>query len=284
MTLTPSETDQSRTKSAYGLQWNRFRIVRPEEDRATFRNRTGLAPADLAGTAVLDGGCGMGRYLRVAAEGGPRLLVGMDLSEAVRAARDLTADLPGVALVRGDLLRPPFAAGGFDHIYSVGVLDHTPDPRAAFLALAGLLRAGGRIVVWVYPKEKPGLERVISLHRAVSKHLPLPVLVGLSRLMAPVGALKRRLMASRNRLVARLGVVVNVLTIGVSMHPDPEVRVCDTLDWYAPKYLSRHTPDEVRGWFAEAGLVDVNDLSAGQVYYHEGQGNGVNLSGRRPVA
>ena len=37
-----SPTDQTRTKSAYGLQWNRFRIIRPEEDRVTFRNRTGL--------------------------------------------------------------------------------------------------------------------------------------------------------------------------------------------------------------------------------------------------
>ena len=63
-----------------------------------------------------------------------------------------------------------------------------------------------------------------------------------------------------------------MLTIGVSMHPDPEVRVCDTLDWYAPRYLSRHTPEEVRGWFTEAGLVDVTDLSAGQVHYHAGPG------------
>jgi SAM-dependent methyltransferase len=225
----------------------------------------------------------MGRYLRVAAEGRPRLLVGLDLSEAVRAARDLAGDLPGVALTRGDLLRPPFDAGSFDHIYSLGVLDHTPDPRAAFLALARLLRPGGRIVIWVYPKEKPRLERVIEAHRAVSTRLPLPVLVGLSRLMAPVGGLKRRLMASPNRLVARLGVALNVLTIGVSMHPDPEVRVCDTLDWYAPKYLSRHTVDEVAGWFAEAGLVDIEDLSTQQAFFHTGQGNGVNLAGRRPA-
>ena len=91
-------------------------------------------------------------------------------------------------------------------------------------------------------------------------------------------------MASRNRLVARAGVVLNVLTIGVSMHPDPEVRVCDTLDWYAPKYMSRHTFDEVAGWFAKAGLVDVLDLSRGQSFYHEGQGNGVNVAGRRPAA
>ena len=63
-----SRIDQGRTKSAYGLQWNRYRIIRPEEDRATFRNRTRLAGSDLDGKVVLDAGCGMGRYLRIAAE------------------------------------------------------------------------------------------------------------------------------------------------------------------------------------------------------------------------
>jgi len=281
--MTPTDLDQSRTKSAYALQWNRYRIVRPEEDRATFRNRTGLGPDDLAGSTVLDAGCGMGRYLRIAAEGGPARLVGLDLSGAVHAARDVTNGTPNVSVVQGDLLRPPFAPNSFDHIYSLGVLDHTPDPRGAFLALAKLLKPGGRIVVWVYPKEKPALERVMNAHRAVSTRLPLWALVGLSRLTAPLGGLKRRLMAAKNRVIARAGVALNVLTIGVSMHPDPEVRVCDTLDWYAPKYLSRHSPDEVRGWFAEAGLVDVTDLSGGQVFYHAGQGNGVNLAGRRPT-
>ncbi len=282
--MTSTDRDQARTKSAYSLQWNRFRIVRPDEDRATFRNRTGLAAADLAGAVVLDAGCGMGRYLRAAAEGSPRQLLGLDLSRAVVAARDQTRDLPGVAVVQGDLLRPPFVPGTFDQIYSLGVLDHTPDPRAAFLSVARLLKPGGRIVVWVYPRERALLERVIGVHRAVSKRLPLPVLVGLSQVMAPVGGLKRRLMASKNRLIARAGVMLNLLTIGVSMHPDPEVRVCDTLDWYAPKFLSRHTVDEVRGWFADAGLVDVVDLSADQVFYHAGQGNGVNLAGKRPAA
>src|SRR4051794_26307852 len=169
--------------------------------------------------------------------------------------------MPSVTLVRADLLRPPFARGAFDHIYSLGVLDHTPDPRAAFLSIARLLKPGGRIVIWVYPRERPVLERIIGVHRAVSSRLPLDVLVGVSRLMAPVGGLKRRLMASPNRLMARLGVALNVATIGVSMHPDPEVRVCDTLDWYAPRFLSRHTADEVAGWFADAGLVDIENLA-----------------------
>ncbi len=224
----------------------------------------------------------MGRYLRIAAEQGARA-VGLDLSWALLAARETTAGLGDVALVRGDLLRPPFAPGSFDHIYSLGVLDHTPDPRRAFLALAKLLKPGGRIVVWVYPREKPAVERIMNAHRAISTRLPLGVLMALSRASSPVGGLKRRLMFSRHRLVQRLGVALHALTIGVSMHPDPEVRVCDTLDWYAPRYASRHTLDEVTSWFSEAGLVAITDLSAGQVFYHAGQGNGINVAGRRPV-
>src|SRR5262249_2427673 len=244
----PMTTDQSRTKSTYSLQWNRFRILRPEEDRATFRNRTGLAGVALSGTLVLDAGCGMGRYMRIAAEMGARG-IGIGLTLAVEAARALTADLPEVAVVRGDLLRPPLAEGTFDHIYSLGVLDHTPDPRAAFLSLARLLRPGGRIAIWVYPRERPLLEAIVKAHRSISTRLPVSWLLGLSRLMAPIGGLKRRLMASPRWIVGRAGVVLHVLTIGVSMHPDPEVRVCDTLDWYAPRYLSRHTREEVLGWF-----------------------------------
>ena len=277
----PADRDQDRTKSTYGLQWNTFRIVRDAEDRATFANRTGLRPGDLAGATVLDGGCGMGRYLRVAAEGAG-LVVGVDLSEAVLAARDLTRDAANVAVVRGDLLRLPLAEGTFDHVYSIGVLDHTPDPRAAFLSLARMLKPGGRIAIWVYQRESPLVERIMDAHRAVSTRLPLGLLLAMSRAAAPIGLLKRRLMASRLRVVERAGVALHALTIGVSMHPDAEVRVCDTLDWYAPKYLSRHTTEEVAGWFAEAGLVDVEDLGVGQVFHHEGQGNGVNLAGRRP--
>ena len=76
---------------------------------------------------------------------------------------------------------------------------------------------------------------------------------------------------------------LHALTIGVSMHPDTEVRVCDTLDWYAPRYASRHTLAEVQSWFSEAGLISITDLSAGQTFYHAGQGHGINVAGRRPV-
>ena len=129
----------------------------------------------------------MGRYLRIAAESPARLIVGVDLSQAVVAARELTIGLSQVAIVRGDLLRLPFAAGTFDLIYSLGVLDHTPDPRAAFLALSRLLRPGGRISIWVYPRERPVVETIMGLQRAISTRLPLGILEPLCRAAAPIG-------------------------------------------------------------------------------------------------
>jgi SAM-dependent methyltransferase len=267
---------------AYARQWGRYRIIRSEEDRATFWSRTGLSAPELMGKCVLDAGCGMGRYLRIAAESEARLIVGLDLSQAVLAARDVTSGLARVVLVRADLLKPPFAAGSFDVIYSLGVLDHTPDPRGAFLGLAKLLKPGGRLVVWVYPRERAAIEWILDAHRFLSKHLPVGVLEVLSRAFAPMGGLKRRLLSSRFWLIQRFGVVLHLATIGVSMHPDPEVRVCDTLDWYAPKYLSRHAFQEVAGWFSEAGLIDVRDLSPGQALFHEGQGRGINVTGVKP--
>ena len=148
--------DQTRTKTAYALQWNRFRILRPEEDRATFRNRTGLSAADLAGKVVLDGGCGMGRYLRIAAEMGPDLVVGIDLSLAVVAARELTARLArGRHRPGGTCSGRPFRRESFDHVYSIGVLDHTPDPAGPSFAWPPS-KPGGRIAIWVYRRERPG--------------------------------------------------------------------------------------------------------------------------------
>ena len=165
----------------------------------------GCHPIDLEGQLVLDAGCGMGRYLRIAAESSASLVVGLDLSHAVVAARELTTELAKVAVVRGDLLKLPFPPASFDQIYSLGVLDHTPDPRAAFLGLAELLKPGGKIAVWVYPRERPEVEWIMNFQRAFSTRLPLPLLELLCRMAVPIGGLKRKLMASPWRCLRAAG-------------------------------------------------------------------------------
>ncbi|MHB1561181.1 MAG: methyltransferase domain-containing protein, partial [Isosphaeraceae bacterium] len=104
--------------ASFGRQWNRYDVARPEEDEATFRVKTGLAPRDLAGRLVLDAGCGGGRYARLLGQHGARVL-GVDLSSAVDKASELCAGFPQVAIVQGDLLDLPVAEESFDLVYSI---------------------------------------------------------------------------------------------------------------------------------------------------------------------
>jgi hypothetical protein len=42
-----------------------------------------------------------------------------------------------------------------------------------------------------------------------------------------------------------------------SVDPFPDWRWLDTFDWYSPQFQWKHTYDEVRRWFREAGLVEL---------------------------
>jgi hypothetical protein len=74
-----------------------------------------------------------------------------------------------------------------------------------------------------------------------------------------------------------------------SNHPDWTLRVCDNFDWYAPRYQSHHTVDELRGWFHAEGFEDLRVLPparSGKLYdwaYHHDLiiGSGVNVAGRK---
>jgi hypothetical protein len=148
--------------------------------------------------------------------------------------------------------------------------------------LVRLLRRGGVIAIWLHPKWRPALECIDRLQRAVSSRLPPRWLALASRALVPFGALKRRLLAG-GWLARRVGRILHGLTLGVSLHPDPATRCCDTFNWYAPRWRSHHTAEQVRGWFEDAGLVELRDLSTMAEPYHEGQGAGINFSGRRPA-
>ena len=117
--------------ASFGRQWNRYDVARPEEDEATFRVKTGVLPTELAGRLVLDAGCGGGRYARLVGSHGAKL-IGVDLSAAVVKAATLCETLPNVMILQADLLELPVADSAFDLVYSIGVLHHTPDPRARF--------------------------------------------------------------------------------------------------------------------------------------------------------
>ncbi|MBN8129440.1 methyltransferase domain-containing protein, partial [Vibrio vulnificus] len=77
---------------------------------------------------------------------------GIDLGAGVESAFALTRNLPNAHIVQCDIFKLPLKRA-FDYAFTVGVLHHTPDPKKAFLSLAGKVKAGGHISAWVYGAE-----------------------------------------------------------------------------------------------------------------------------------
>lgn len=278
----------ARTQAAFGFEWLRYPVTTPEEDRVTFFGLTGIEPSfhervdfsdfptgpptteelaaattsRLEGRKVLEAGCGMGKYVRVASDLGARLAVGLDASDAVERAVAVTERRPNTLIVQGDIFHPPLA-GGFDFAYSVGVLHHTPAPRRAFESVAALVGTGGELAVWLYPhSSRPGSYLLEIWHerllRPLTSRLPHRALerlcVGLGRLTV----LKTRL-RSRGGTIAG-GIARALSAVAVGQHLDPGIAAFLNFDWYSPPHRSRHTDKELATWFADAGFVDLRQL------------------------
>jgi SAM-dependent methyltransferase len=268
-----------QTKNGFGRQWNTYRVQRAEEDHAYFRSKTGLEPSDLKGRLVLDAGCGSGRYSKVAGEAGATV-IGVDLSPAVETAGSQTSHLPNVHIIQTDIFRLPFKPRSFEFIFSIGVLHHTPDTKKALSSLIPLLAESGEIAVWLYPRWPLPLELYNELLRGITTRLNLDTVHRLAALLEPVGLLKLKLLTANHWWQRITGQLLRAMTIGISYHPDREIRICDTFDWFSPPYQWHHTDAEVESWLREFGLADIMNLSVSQVHYQYNYGNGVNFKAR----
>ncbi|MCU1274671.1 MAG: ubiE 2 [Bryobacterales bacterium] len=269
------------TKRSFGYQWLRYRVTDAVENRRTFHRRTATQPGTLTGQLFFEAGCGMGRYLKVIGEEPGAEVVGLDLSLAVNRARAENLDNPRVHVIQGNLMQLPLRRDTFDHVYSIGVLHHTPSTEQAFHSVAKLVKPGGRISVWVYdlwgPKTQRGFKKVHARIRGwisdtlrrITTRLPHSLLHYLCYIAVPLGWLQLRI----REVPAPLRFLLSpLLFLPVSGHPEWRVRLCDTFDWYSPKFQWKHTVEEVSEWFENAGLVDLST-----------EGFPVSVRGRRPA-
>jgi SAM-dependent methyltransferase len=233
--------------SSFGFEWTTFdRTQLGEESKQDLITKTGLNPDDVRGKRVLEAGCGVGRHSMWLAEWGAEV-VAVDMSDSVYPAARNTKG--SVKIVQADLTKLPLQRESFDIIISIGVLHHTPDTRESFLSLIPYVKPGGRIAIWIYATDMAvGLS---PLWRKVTSRMNPRWLLRLCRLVARLYPLYQ--------IPKVRGVLRYVLPI--SYHPDPNWRVLDTFDWYSPRYQWRHSEREVREWFEEAGLRDVETLA-----------------------
>jgi 2-polyprenyl-3-methyl-5-hydroxy-6-metoxy-1,4-benzoquinol methylase len=244
------------TKRNFGFQWLRYEVTDEDEDFRVFLMKTDCEKKYFEKKVVLEGGCGMGRYVRIASRMGAEV-VGIDLSGAVTRAYRENRESPLVHIVQGNLMEIPFRKGSFDFVYSIGVLHHTPDTHDAFRQIAGLVKPSGKCAISVYGKVHPVAEFTWKMYRKILHKLPLRLVHYLCYIAVPKGFIDSWL--QRHRITRKLGAISQCL-LPVSPHPKWQVRLCDTFDWYMPQYQRYHTYGEVTDWFRGCGFSEVKEL------------------------
>ena len=269
-----------RYADSFGEQWNRYRRVQLDSvtgkplSRERFFAGTGW-PERLDGERVLEVGCGAGRFTEVLVSTGAEV-VAVDATSAVEACRETVGD--AATIVRADLFDLPFPEESFDRVFCYGVLQHTPDPRAAFLTIVRYARPGGLVAADVYRKPEY-VDRWSSkyLWRPLTTRLPRRWLRGLVEWYVPrwlpVDTRLARVPKAGRFLTAVVPCWNYTGLLPLSRDELKAWAVLDTFDALSPRFDRPQTLDAVREWCAAAGLVDV-DVRPG--------GNGILLNGRRP--
>jgi len=191
-----------------------------------------------AGRSVLDAGCGPGALTDEIAGLGASV-VGLDRSSSVWEASRRRRHR-SVRFVCGDVQAPPFAAGSFDLVVSIGVLHHTRDTHRAFLSVAQLVRPGGRLYVWLYRRPE----------RFLGRYAKLPLYDALRFVVCHTPAnIQRRLVTAYARLV-RASHRLRGRDAPIPLHE----YVMSAYDDLTPRWRHYHTPIEVSRWFHECGF------------------------------
>jgi SAM-dependent methyltransferase len=245
-------------------------------DKYGWGNSEGFKKAMESKRNILDAGTGLGRVVADFCEVNKQGEVfGVDLSDAVEGAYQNTKQYPNAHILQADLMSLPFKKGSFDFIFSEGVLHHTPDTHKALEVLIEFLAPKGEIAIYVYKKKGPIREFCDDYLRQSTIRLSDKDCWEFSKRMTTFGK-------TLTDLHIKFEVPEDIPALGMKagkynlqrffyyyifkcfwndqFNFDENNLV--NFDWYHPAHAHRHTAEEVKAWFQEAGLELVHlDIS-----------------------
>jgi SAM-dependent methyltransferase len=144
----------------------------------------------------------------------------------------------------------------FDLVYSVGVIQHLPNPEEGFSSLVTRLQPGGRMFVWVYGRRR-GLYRLVDVMRKLTTRMAMP---SLHRLTWGLNLLSYATFCLPYRALRRLpGLAGFASRLPFTRYADLPLRVGHA-DWFdrlavpSTVYFQRQ---DVESWFDRNGLAEV---------------------------
>ena len=255
----------------FGMQWNQFAKTQLDSHSGhpisseRFWGATGWNPEEMRGQWVLDVGCGSGRFAEIALEAGAKVIA-LDYSSAVDACYANLKHHPNLYVIQGDVYALPFEANSFHFIYSIGVLQHTPDVERSFMSLTKKLAPSGMLCADFYWNRIQTLLNLKYLLRPITKRMnqqklfillqkSIPKLLKASQFLGNVPLI--------GRFLKRLVPIVDYTGVyPLSPSQIEEWALLDTFDMLAPAYDKPKSIRTIKRWFKQGGLKNI------EVFHH----------------
>jgi len=263
MTAVPSNRDDA-TIRGFGAEWSAFdqSALRGDEYQRIFDGYFRIFPFDglRVNAEGFDLGCGSGRWaMSVAARVGK--LHCIDASPlAIEVARKNLSSLMNVDFHVASVENIPFEDGSQDFGYSLGVLHHVPDAKAALSACVRKLKIGAPFLVYLYYNfdNRPKWYRLLWTLTEVPRWLIARTPFLLRRILTDVIAF------TIYWPLARLAAVLQRFGCDVSNMPLTAYRDrsfysmrTDALDRFGTRLEQRFTRAQINEMMDAAGLRDV---------------------------
>jgi 2-polyprenyl-3-methyl-5-hydroxy-6-metoxy-1,4-benzoquinol methylase len=253
----------------FGYQWNKFTGTQVDKasnldmSKVRFFAETSWDKEDLAGKNILEVGSGAGRFSQIILDFTKGNLYSVDYSNAVEANYRNNGPSDRLQLFQASIYDMPFAAGQFDKVICIGVLQHTPDVEKSVQTLISMVKPGGELVVDFYPIRgwwtkvnakymlRPWTKKMSNekLFRLIDKNMNW--LIKASRFFTKIGL---------GRVLNRFLPICDIdgtLPAGLPPAQLREMCVLDTFDMFSPEYDQPQRITTVVKWFEKYGMKQV---------------------------
>lgn len=194
---------------SFGEQWTQFSTTQIDSINGSslseqrFFSETGWSKEELKDAVVLDLGCGSGRFTEIASRFA-KFVIAVDLSSSVFAFPPEISSQKNILRIHGDMRHLPINFSKITHVFSIGVLQHTPNPYKTIEYILGPLEAETKFAftaygkrwytkfqakyLWRFLTKRISRKKLLKIIRFIVTHLyvPLLALTSLSILEKPI--------------------------------------------------------------------------------------------------